>query len=154
MFFDLVWFLRTINGLKISYLLAFHTNILEPPYILEFSYCAAFMLQWAKKAKRYLPLPVENASLRYVRKKRLCSSKCALIDKTYNYSDSLVVLNEMKFCMRDRDTDNDIDGQSCAQIALIWKFNRTCSRNSLFGMNRFWSQLTAILERLTETLCL
>ena len=67
-------------------------------------------------------------------KKRLYSRKSTLIDKTYNYSDSLVVHNEMKFCIRDRDTDKDIYGQSCAQIPL--------------------SQLTSISESPPETVYL
>ena len=61
MFFDFLRFLRTISGLKISYLIAFqlHQSIGAAIYF-GFSYCEAFMLLTAKKAKKYVKLFVEK----------------------------------------------------------------------------------------------
>ena len=168
MFFDLLWFLRTMGGLKIGYLLAFQLHQLAYwsrhiywIFLLcsvhasngEKSKQVSITCRWKRVESIRLWRLTRNGNLLYV-KKSLYSRKSALIDKTYSYRDYLVVHNEMKFCIRDRDTDKNIYGQSCAQIPLIWKLNKTGSSNSLFRMSLFWSQLMAILERLTETQCL
>ena len=59
---------------------------------------------------------LEYVSLETLNEKTKSSRKTAL---KYSDSDSLVVHNGMKFCTKDG--NNDIYGQSCAQVPLVRK---------------------------------